>query len=91
MNPTTPLVLAVVLAVAACSTPDRQTGTPAAPPPATGPGVVSGTAPRGSIVALVPAGAEAPMPEGPAVMDQYSKTFVPNVLYVRVGDRKSVV
>ena len=25
------------------------------------------------------------MPPGPAVMDQYSKTFVPNVLYVRVG------
>ena len=25
------------------------------------------------------------MPEGPAVMDQYAKTFVPNVLYVRVG------
>lgn len=25
------------------------------------------------------------MPEGPAVMDQYSKTFVPNVLYARVG------
>ena len=25
------------------------------------------------------------MPEGPAVMDQYAKQFVPNVLYVRVG------
>lgn len=25
------------------------------------------------------------MPEGPAVMDQYAKSFVPNVLYVRVG------
>lgn len=25
------------------------------------------------------------MPAGPAVMDQYSKSFVPNVLYVRVG------
>lgn len=25
------------------------------------------------------------MPSGPAVMDQYAKTFVPNLLYVRVG------
>ena len=25
------------------------------------------------------------MPEGPAVMDQYAKSFVPNVLFVRVG------
>lgn len=79
------LVLAVVLAMAACSTPDQPPGTPAAPPAAAGPAVVSGTAPSGSIVALVPAGGEAPMPEGPAMMDQYSKTFVPNILYVRVG------
>jgi hypothetical protein len=27
------------------------------------------------------------MPEGPAVMDQYSKQFVPNSLYVRVGQK----
>jgi hypothetical protein len=26
-----------------------------------------------------------PLPEGPAVMDQYSKEFVPDVLFVRVG------
>lgn len=26
-----------------------------------------------------------PMPDVPAVMDQYAKQFVPNVLYVRVG------
>lgn len=25
------------------------------------------------------------MPEGPAIMDQYAKQFVPNTLYVRVG------
>jgi plastocyanin len=47
--------------------------------------VVTGTAPPGSIVALIPASAETPLPAGPAVMDQYAKTFVPNVLYVRVG------
>lgn len=47
--------------------------------------VVTGTAPSGSIVALIPAAGESPLPDGPAVMDQYSKTFVPSVLYVRVG------
>ena len=70
--------------MASCSTPEKQPAT-AAEPSAAGPGVVAGTAPSGSIIALVPAGGEAPMPEGPAVVDQYSKTFVPNLLYVRVG------
>jgi plastocyanin len=70
--------------LAACSTPEKPPTT-AAEHPAAGPGVVAGTAPGGAIVALVPAAGEAPMPEGPAVMDQYSKTFVPGVLYVRVG------
>ncbi len=46
--------------------------------------VVSGTVPRNAIVALVPAD-PLPAPDGPAVMDQYAKQFVPNVLYVRVG------
>jgi plastocyanin len=46
---------------------------------------VTGTAPVNAIVTLIPAGAAAPMPEGPAVMDQYAKRFVPDVLYVRVG------
>ncbi len=46
---------------------------------------MTGTAPRGAIVTLLPATGEVPLPAGPAVMDQYAKTFVPNVLYVRVG------
>ena len=71
--------------MAACSKPEQQPGAPAAQPAAAGPGVVTGTAPRGSIVALIPAAGEAPLPPGPAVMDQYAKTFVPNVLYARVG------
>jgi plastocyanin len=79
-----PLLITALLALAACSTPDKQPATVAAPS-AAGPGIVAGTAPSGSIVALVPAAGEAPMPEGPAVMDQYAKSFVPNVLYVRVG------
>lgn len=45
---------------------------------------VTGTVPRNAIVTLLPAEPVA-MPDGPAVMDQYAKTFVPNVLYVRVG------
>lgn len=45
---------------------------------------VTGTVPRNAIVTLLPA-EPAPMPDGPAVMDQYAKQFVPNVLYVRVG------
>ena len=79
-----PLLLTAFFALAACSTPEKPPTT-AGVHPAGGPGVVAGTAPRGAIVALVPAAGEAPMPEGPAVMDQYSKTFVPAVLYARVG------
>lgn len=73
-----------VMAAAACGTPAAA---PAAPPAqaATGIAEVTGTAPKGAIVALAPAGAEAPMPDGPAVMDQYAKQFVPGMLYVRVG------
>jgi plastocyanin len=56
---------------------------PAAAPPATR-AEVTGTVPRNAIVTLLPA-APVPMPEGPAVMDQYAKQFVPNVLFVRIG------
>jgi plastocyanin len=74
-------MLAIVTTLA-CSSEDNATA-PAAAPAATG-SVVSGTVPPNAIVALVPAEALAP-PAGPAVMDQYAKQFVPNVLYVRVG------
>ena len=56
---------------------------PAAAPPTSA--EVTGTVPPNAIVALIPAAAPVPMPDGPAVMDQYAKQFVPNVLYVRVG------
>jgi hypothetical protein len=36
---------------------------------------------------LEPAGGEPPLPEGPAVLDQYGKAFVPDVLFVRVGQQ----
>jgi plastocyanin len=55
----------------------------AAPAPAAS-SVVSGTVPRNAVVSLVPVD-PLPVPDGPAVMDQYAKQFVPNVLYVRVG------
>ena len=77
------LALAITTAIA-CGSQD-QSSAPAAPPPAPATSaVVSGTVPRNAIVALVPVDA-LPAPDGPAVMDQYAKQFVPNVLYVRVG------
>jgi plastocyanin len=79
------LLIPILVATAACSAPDSQPARAAAEPTSAGPGVVAGTAPSGAIIALMPAAGDAPMPEGPAVMDQYSKTFVPNLLYVRVG------
>lgn len=83
-------VAAVLLAIAAVS----GCGAPPAPTPpaattvssvATANAEVTGTVPRGAIVSLLPAAGEPPLPEGPAVMDQYAKQFVPNMLYVRVG------
>ncbi len=58
---------------------------PAAAPAAAAVAEVTGTAPKGALVSLSPVGAAVPMPEGPAVLDQYAKQFVPGVLYVRVG------
>ncbi|HUE89238.1 MAG TPA: carboxypeptidase regulatory-like domain-containing protein [Vicinamibacterales bacterium] len=45
---------------------------------------LSGRAPAGALVTLEPAAA-LPMPEGNALMDQFSKAFVPETLFVRVG------
>ena len=77
------VMFAIVLTVG-CSS---EEPTPAPASPAASPvtsTVVSGTVPRHAIVALVPADG-LPAPDGPAVMDQYAKQFVPNTLYVRVG------
>ena len=46
---------------------------------------VTGTAPRNAIVTLLSKSSPPPMPKEPAVMDQYSKQFVPNTLIARVG------
>lgn len=39
----------------------------------------------GALVMLEPTSGEVPMPDGPAVLDQYGKAFVPDLLFVRVG------
>jgi plastocyanin len=47
---------------------------------------VSGHAAAGAIVTLDPVvAAEYPMPAGPAVMDQYGKQFVPELVIARAG------
>ena len=46
---------------------------------------MSGRAPGGALVMLEPLAAPAPLPDGAAVMDQFSKAFVPETLVVRVG------
>lgn len=59
------------------------------PPPAAAASPTSsevvGVAPTNAIVTLLPVGAPPPIPDRPALMDQLSKQFIPNVLIVRVG------
>jgi plastocyanin len=82
--------MTLIITTAACisagcgSTATESTPAAAAPAPAPTASQVTGTVPRNAIVTLLPS-EPVPMPEGPAVMDQYAKQFVPNVLYVRVG------
>jgi plastocyanin len=78
------ITLALIMMTTACAADEHSnTPQPASAPQAANSSVVRGTAPKNAVVALVPA---VPMPaEGPAVMDQYAKQFVPNVLYVQVG------
>jgi plastocyanin len=59
----------------------QQTG----PQPQSGMSVVTGRAPAGAFIALEPLGEEPPLPSGPVVMDQYSRMFIPEILFVRVG------
>lgn len=76
--------------IAGCSNPPGAAPPAAAPPSAVesanaGPAVVTGRTVAGAIVTLEPVGAALPMPEGPALLDQFGKAFVPDVLFVRVG------
>ena len=77
-------LLAIVMMIAACSSEEKSSAPAATPAAPVTSSVVTGTVPRNAIVALVPA-EPLPKPDGPAVMDQYAKQFVPNVLYVQVG------
>lgn len=84
MKTTLTLAIAITMMCAACGSPGNSV--PAAPPAAAvTSSEVSGTAPRNAIVTLLLAGKEPPVPSEPAVMDQYSKRFLPDVLLVRVG------
>jgi plastocyanin len=79
------MFLPAVLLTSACGQ-AAETPAPAVVAPVTS-SEVTGTVPGNAIVSLLPVAGDAPMPEGPAVMDQYSKQFVPNSLYVRVGQK----
>jgi hypothetical protein len=77
------LALLVVVSVG-CNAPGKADA-PAATATQSTPGV-SGKAPPGAIITLEPsAPREFPLPDGPAIMDQYAKQFVPDLLFVRVG------
>ena len=80
------LLVPALLASVSCSSTDSSTSAPAPAAPApTTPGIAGKAAP-GTIVTLEPtAPREFPLPEGPAIMDQYAKQFVPDMLLVRVG------
>lgn len=82
------LLLFAGLTGGACGSPAPSAAPPAAAaiaPADTANAEVTGTARKGAIISLLPAAGEVPLPEGPAVMDQYAKRFVPDMLYVRVG------
>lgn len=76
--------LVVLASCAACGSDTPQPAATTTAAPAVTASEVSGTVPRHAIVSLL-SSESTQMPDGPAVMDQYAKQFVPNVLYVRVG------
>jgi plastocyanin len=83
------IVLFVVVVTVACAKTEQP---PAPSPQAAGPTATSGRttltgqAPVGAVVSVEPVVArEHALPEGPAVLDQYGKAFVPDLLVVRVG------
>lgn len=83
-------LLVLMIALSGCSAPPRVTDEPAPVRQAStytgGAALVTGRAPVGAIITMEPAGgAEAPLPEGPVIMDQYARQFVPSLLFSRVG------
>jgi plastocyanin len=77
--------ISVAMLFSACSAPDAPVPAGASSAAAaTTATQVEGRAPRGALLTLEPAGG-APLPEGNAVLDQFAKAFVPETLFVRVG------
>lgn len=87
----TVFAIATVFVLAGCSGGDSTTkpASPTATPPAADASdnaVVTGKAPRGAVVTLESSTSQVFAPAaGPALMDQYGRAFVPDVLLVRVG------
>ena len=79
----TSTVVIAALCSTACGSPAPDRDAAAAPTTFTS-SEVTGTGPRNALVTLLPAD-DVPPPDAPALMDQYAKQFVPNTLYVRVG------
>jgi plastocyanin len=80
------VVVIALFAVAGCNANNEAASAPASAPATTVTNSeVTGTVPRNAIVTLLPSGSEPPVPKEPAVMDQISKQFIPNMLLVRVG------
>jgi plastocyanin len=79
------VTLLAVLVSSGCGSSAPASAPPSASAAAVTTSEVTGTVPRNALVTLVPVPDTAPMPAGPAVIDQYAKQFVPNTLYVRVG------
>jgi len=76
-------LLLVIATASGCSKPPDAAAPAAATTPATVTHVV-GKSPVGALVMLEPVNG-APLPEGAALMDQFGKQFVPDLLFVRVG------
>jgi plastocyanin len=84
------VVVVLVLILAACSSNEPTAPaqpTASSPPSATASttATVTGKVPRGAIVSLIANTGAAPPPTAPAVMDQVSRMFVPELLVARVG------
>ena len=82
------IYVALLLAMTSCSgRPDTASESPApgADNAAATATLVTGRAPTGALVSLDPIGSPSSLPDGPAIMDQFSKAFVPETLFVRVG------
>ncbi len=77
------MVAAAIVVAAACNSNVTPASTPDAAPATDS--EVTGIAPKNAIVTLLPAAGPPPMPDQPAVMDQLSKQFIPNVLMARPG------